>query len=88
MAITKKSIRPCRTTFWRGTAEAANPNSSGGQEPDGADEYQAHCPHEIEIEPASGEEFQTQPVMDQERNHPAGRHHRQRMHERDQNRCR
>ena len=31
--------------------------SSSGQEPDGADKYQAHCPYEVEIEPASGEEF-------------------------------
>ena len=31
--------------------------SSNGQEPNGADKDQAHRPYEVEIEPASGDEF-------------------------------
>ena len=67
---------------------AARARSSSGQEPDGTDEYQADSPYEVEIEPALGEEFQTEPVMDEKRNHAAGGDHRERMHKRDQNRGR
>src|SRR5262245_12692985 len=49
--------------------------SSSGQETDDADKYQANWPYEVEIEPASREEFQTEPPIDQERNHAAGNHH-------------
>jgi len=54
---------------------AHKPHSSSGQETDGADKDQADCPYEIEIEPASGEEFQTEPGVDEERKHAAGDHH-------------
>src|SRR5215475_11844237 len=68
-------IFPVKNCSCEPRERSRDPSSPRGQEPDRAHQYQAHCPHDIEIEPAPGEELQTEPIMNEECNHAAGGHH-------------